>query len=543
MNLKQGCQLSGGRYRILDVIGQGGFGITYLGEQTSLGRKVAIKEFFMRDFCERDATTSHVRLGTSGSRESVERFRQKFIKEATCIAALEHKGIVSVIDVFEENGTAYYVMKYYEGDSLADKVKNGALPEETALRYIREVAEALDYLHGLRIMHLDIKPANILVDSSDSAVLIDFGLSKQYDEEGLQTSSTPVGLSAGYAPLEQSRKGGVGTFSPATDIYSLGATLYKLVTGETPPEASDVNDEGLPVLPEELSQSVRHAIESAMQPRRKDRPQSVAEFLSILDGKDFSLDCTTLTDTDKEAMRGGGESETSIDRQLMSDNGDKKVDVTCERSHGSKNPAPDAKMPKAVSHKKRKLLWLFFLAVAVVVIVVSLLYSGASASLSSSTGTGKDVKSSVVSAEESFNKGLESYEEGNYKDAADMWKIGAESGHPGSLVMLGACYFDGTGVDKSYVRAVELWKDAAKDGNDVAQFFLGECYNYGYGVDPSYEEAIRWYTMSAEQGNEDALNVLQEMDSAEDQETGNMDFEEILGTAIGEAIAEEMFTL
>lgn len=541
MNLKQGCELSGGRYRILDVIGQGGFGITYLGEQTSLGRKVAIKEFFMRDFCERDATTLYVTLGTSGSRESVERFRQKFIKEATCIAALEHKGIVSVIDVFEENGTAYYVMKYYEGDSLADKVKNGALPEETALRYIREVAEALDYLHGLRIMHLDIKPANILVDSSDSAVLIDFGLSKQYDEEGLQTSSTPVGLSVGYAPLEQSRKGGVGTFSPATDIYSLGATLYKLVTGETPPEASDVNDEGLPVLPDELSLSVRYAIESAMQPRRKDRPQSVAEFLSILDGKDSSLDCTTLTDADKEAMRGGGESETSVDRQLMSDNGD--ADITCDRSHGSKNPAPDAKMPKAVSHKKRKLLWPFFLAVAVVVTAVFLLYSGNTASSSSSTGTGNDVQSSVVSAEESFNKGLESYEEGNYKDAVDVWKIGAESGHPGSLVMLGACYFDGTGVDKSYVRAVELWKDAAKDGNDVAQFFLGECYNYGYGVDPSYEEAIRWYTMSAEQGNEDALNVLQEMNSAEEQETGSMDLEEILGTAIGEAIAEEMFTL
>lgn len=95
----------------------------------------------------------------------------------------------------------------------------------------------------------------------------------------------------------------------------------------------------------------------------------------------------------------------------------------------------------------------------------------------------------------------------------------------------------------SETRAVELWKDAAKDGNDVAQFFLGECYNYGYGVDPSYEEARRWYTMSAEQGNEDALNVLQEIDSAEEQETGNMDLEEILGTAIGEAIAEEMFTL
>ena len=282
MNLKQGALLKNGEYRIEMMLGQGGFGITYLGVQTSLGRKVAIKEFFMKGVCERDADTSQVSVSNADNKELVSRFREKFLKEARSIASLEHPHIVPIIDVFECNGTAYYVMKHFSGASLADKVRGGALPESDAVRYIRQVAEALDFVHSKRMMHLDVKPANILLSDDDKAVLIDFGLAKQYDTEGQQTSSTPVGISHGYAPLEQYRRGGVSQFSPATDIYSLGATLFKLVTGVTPPEASDVNDEGLPALPSEISPAVRDAIEAAMEPRRRDRPQSIAEFLAML---------------------------------------------------------------------------------------------------------------------------------------------------------------------------------------------------------------------------------------------------------------------
>ena len=298
MNLSEGTFLQGGRYRIDGLLGQGGFGITYLGVQVALGRKVAIKEFFMKDLHNRDTNTSQVYVGSNGSREQVECFRQKFIKEARNIFRLKHRHIIPVIDVFEENGTAYYVMEQISGGSLSDKVKRSALPESVAVRYIRQVAEALDFVHSQRMMHLDVKPANILVDENDNAVLIDFGLSKQYDSDGHQTSSTPVGISHGYAPLEQYKRGGVSVFSPATDIYSLGATLFKLVTGVTPPEASDVNDEGLPVLPSEVSPAVRTAIEAAMQPRRKDRPQSIAEFLELLrvskDLKNYSEETVAL---------------------------------------------------------------------------------------------------------------------------------------------------------------------------------------------------------------------------------------------------------
>ena len=283
MGLKQGTLLKNGEYRIEKVLGQGGFGITYLAVQVALDRKVAIKEFFVKGVCERDAETSQVSISNADNKELASRFREKFLKEARSIASLEHRNIVPVIDVFECNGTAYYVMKHLGGASLADKVKQGALPEADAVRYISQVASALEYVHGRNMMHLDVKPANILLDDTDNAVLIDFGLAKQYDTEGQQTSTTPVGISHGYAPMEQYRRGGVSSFSPASDIYSLGATLYKLVTGATPPEASDVNDEGLPVLPSDISLAVRTAIEAAMQPKRKDRPQSIAAFLEMIE--------------------------------------------------------------------------------------------------------------------------------------------------------------------------------------------------------------------------------------------------------------------
>ena len=279
MHLQAGALLKNGEYKIEKVLGQGGFGITYLAEQTSLGRKVAIKEFFMKEHCERDSGTSYISVPSSGSRELVDRFRQKFIKEARNIASLEHKHIVPIIDVFEENGTAYYVMKYFSGGSLSF---NSAIPEDVALRYINQLASALRFIHQKRMMHLDIKPSNILLDDEDNVVLIDFGLAKQYDNAGQQTSTTPVGISHGYAPIEQYRSGGVSAFSPATDIYSLGATLYKLLIGTTPPEAMDIVATGVPACPANVSAETWNAVKSAMQPAALSRPQSVDEFLSLL---------------------------------------------------------------------------------------------------------------------------------------------------------------------------------------------------------------------------------------------------------------------
>lgn len=285
MELKQGATLQGGKYTIKRMLGQGGFGITYLGIQTGLGRQVAIKEFFMKEHCNRDASTSRVSVGSSGARQMVDAYRQKFLKEARTLAEMDNRHIVRIHDVFEENDTAYYVMEYVDGGSLNDLVKRrGSLPEAEALGYIRQLADALSYIHGRRIMHLDVKPGNIMLRPDGELVLIDFGIAKHYDSGNRETSGTPVGHSPGYAPMEQYQEGGVREFSPATDIYSMGATLYFLLTTTAPPSAQEVYENGLPPLPRFVSPAVCRAIEQAMQPSRKKRLQSVAEFLALLPG-------------------------------------------------------------------------------------------------------------------------------------------------------------------------------------------------------------------------------------------------------------------
>lgn len=240
----------------------------------------------MKELCNRDEQTSQVSVPSMGSVDTVARFRAKFVKEAQTIAALNNPHIIHIHDIFEENGTAYYVMDYLSGGALSDLVlRDGVLAEATALGYIRQVADALSYIHARNINHLDIKPSNVLIDGNGNAVVIDFGLSKRYDETGSQTSTTPVGISHGFAPLEQYQPGGVSTFSPTTDIYSLGATLYKLLSGQTPPNATALLDADLDLSRLSATPSTKAAIAAAMQPKRKGRPQTVEAFIAMLDEK------------------------------------------------------------------------------------------------------------------------------------------------------------------------------------------------------------------------------------------------------------------
>ena len=298
MQLKQGTLLQGGKYRIVRTLGQGGFGITYLAEQPMLERRVCIKEFFFKEYCEREEETSHVIITTKSNAELVERFRKKFVKEARVISKLYHDHIIQIHDIFEENATAYYVMDYVEGESLGDMIKRVEfLPEQQALAYIRDVADALAYIHSKSINHLDIKPGNIMLRREDHRILlIDFGVSKQYDQDTFEgTTTTPVGISHGYSPAEQYRKNGVQSFSPQSDVYALAATLYKMLTGVTPPEAIEVQDEGLPLAPlnaKNVSSATTAAIVNAMKSRTQ-RTQNIGAFLADLNG---DVEVTVVTD-------------------------------------------------------------------------------------------------------------------------------------------------------------------------------------------------------------------------------------------------------
>lgn len=283
MYLTNDTFLQGGKYKIVRFINAGGFGNTYEGLHVMLNKKVAIKEFFVKDFCNRDEKTATVTVGITSKTALVSKLKKKFIDEARAVSTLKHLHIVNVYDVFEENGTAYYVMEFIEGSSLNDIVKTqGAMSEEKATHYILQVADALRYVHSRNRLHLDIKPGNIMIDKENEATLIDFGASKQYDEEAGENTSTLLGKTPGYAPLEQMGND-VVKFTPSTDIYALGATFYKLITGNTPPSAMLLASGSETIaLPSGISGPISDTILQAMQTNKKARPQSIEEFLNLL---------------------------------------------------------------------------------------------------------------------------------------------------------------------------------------------------------------------------------------------------------------------
>lgn len=283
-HLKQGATLQGGRYRIESVLGQGSFGITYVASDFKSGQLVAIKEFFMGDLNERSADNSSV---TGTEHAMAKKYRKKFYTEAKNLSALQHDNIVKVYDVFDDNNTTYYSMQFIDGENLNDYIKQrGVISEKEALCLVRAIAQALGYMHEHKMLHLDLKPKNIMYGRNGRIVLIDFGLSKQYDDKGEPETSTTIGLGTpGYAPLEQANYIQDGTFPATLDIYALGATFYKMLTGQTPPLAS-VLLEGFPIhkLEEkEISKQTIAFLLKSMEPVVSKRYQTITDVINAID--------------------------------------------------------------------------------------------------------------------------------------------------------------------------------------------------------------------------------------------------------------------
>lgn len=311
-------------YKIMDVLGQGTFGITYKAKvemRGTLGRLdsnmyVAVKEFFMKEVNGRE--NSSVTSGSTSNGGLFYYYRDKFEREARNLSTLSHPNIVKVLEAFHANGTTYYSMEYIDGISLDKKIAQspqGRMPLTEAIETLKQIGAAIAFMHSRNMLHLDVKPGNVMMRKDGTAVLIDFGLSKQYTSDGEPESSTKVGAGTpGYAPIEQASYHEGKGFPTMMDVYALGGTLFKMLTGQRPPEASEILNEGFPT--DSLRQlfipdNIVNSISKAMAPLKKDRWQTVDEFVKHLDEHG---EHSIYEDTSSENAR--SESTTFDDRKF-----------------------------------------------------------------------------------------------------------------------------------------------------------------------------------------------------------------------------------
>ena len=284
--LRKGTRLIG-RYTIEGVLGQGGFGITYLGMDELHKKKVAIKEFFPQGIVTRNIEYEDtVTVTLVGEKENYDKGKERFLKEAQTMAMFsKDKGIVKALDFFEINNTAYIVMEYLEGVTLKQYLReNERIDAEDLVELLVPLIEALDEIHSQGLIHRDISPDNIMVLPDGRIKLMDFGAARDYTEFGEKSLS--IVLKPGYAPPEQYQTHGVQ--GPWTDIYALCATMYKCITGENPPDAIDrviddhlkkISEFGIVIPPQEEA-----AIIKGMSVSAKDRYQDIKDLCEDLYG-------------------------------------------------------------------------------------------------------------------------------------------------------------------------------------------------------------------------------------------------------------------
>lgn len=286
-NMLQVGTILHGTYKIESYLSSGGFGNTYLAKNIEFDETYAIKEFFVKGVCQRDGNSTTISVSNAENTNSFEQQREKFKKEARRLRSLSNPHIVKVYDLFEENGTAYYVMDYVDGENLSARLKrtNAPLAESEVRNYLNLILDGLEAIHNEGMFHLDIKPANIMVDSHDVVKLIDFGASKLQSTVGGATMSTGISYTNGYAPSEQMAQS-YDKFGPWTDFYALGATMYKLLTNQDPPSVSDLSedeteDKHLALPMPNVSKEMIRLVVWMMQVNRLKRPKNVGEIRCI----------------------------------------------------------------------------------------------------------------------------------------------------------------------------------------------------------------------------------------------------------------------
>lgn len=366
--LKTGALLHG-TYRIDGYLSSGGFGNTYVVTHINFNEHYALKEFFMSGVCERDGNNTTVSVSNADRVTEFIEQMEKFKKEAQRLRLFTNDHIVRVHDLFEENGTAYYVMDFINGENFKDRLARTRKPmtEQEVTNVLRQVLDALQAVHNQGLWHLDLKPANVMVDSNGVIKLIDFGASKQFNNKtGGAMSTSAVTFTNGYAPIEQMERS-YEKFGPWTDFYALGATIYNLLTNKKPPMPSYINDDNTPdkrvalPMPNGISAPMRYLVRWMMRPNRQERPANVQQIVDFLNNPN------------------------DYQQQISADNGDTVI-----------SGAGINQMYTPASSKKSGNKWLIPAIVAALVVGLGIALAALLANRGSSDGEGEDVDSTAV---------------------------------------------------------------------------------------------------------------------------------------------------
>ena len=301
-SLRKGTKILN-RYEILRYISSGGFGITYEAFDLLSKRRIAIKELYITEICNRESDALTVTINDT-NKPTFFAHRRKFLDEAKRLMELSHPNIIKVSDVFEANGTAYFAMDYIEGKPLSKEVV--PMSENIAIFIINPILDALEYIHNKGVLHLDIKPSNIMIDKHGKVILIDFGTSKVYgDADGKSLSlSTTLAFTPGYAPLEQMSVSTVKNLGTYSDIYAIGATLYYLLSGSKPLLPGEIleNDEKLPRI-ENITTETQNAIWQATKVVRTTRIATVEQLRRALAGEIIDVKAEELQRKEEKRRR------------------------------------------------------------------------------------------------------------------------------------------------------------------------------------------------------------------------------------------------
>ena len=514
-------------YTIQKILGQGTFGITYLATTKvkvagALGElettmQVAIKEFFMKEINGREDNTV-----TSGSKGGIyDKYKKKFAREAENLSKLHHPNIVKVLEYFETNNTVYYAMEYVEGGNLdAYIAQHNGLPEAECVKYAQQIGSALSYMHAHKMLHLDLKPGNVMLRPNKDAVLIDFGLSKQYDDNGNpETSTTIGGGTPGYAPIEQSDYHEGKSFPVTMDVYALGATMYKMLTGVRAPEASAILNDGFPAYElqkHQVSDEMIAHIAKAMSALKKDRPQSVEAFLTSLGGEETSLNLNGNEDTikpDKDIVRPAKPIANPTPAQNSSKN---KIYIasgvaavliiagiiTYMVSKRQSDTVEDISLTEWLPTNDS-------LQTSVMNDTASITTHVAQQTETTSSQPPKEenpVRENVSKPEATTpNPPTNTARKNEAKPDAKKITQLAEQGDAEAQYELGRMYFLGKGMPRNATKALEWYQKAAEQGNKEAQYQLGYI---NYYKQKNYVEAEKWFRKAAEQGDKNSMFYL-----------------------------------